>query len=107
MSLDDGASTKTVKFDTESVIRLQAFLSDFLQKEDDSSDVRAYEPTGRALAVMDGNTLDIIRVFRTSNIIGLAGMESDSYETLCDKVRPFIETEFPSTAMFIFFDTID
>ena len=34
MSLDDGTSAKTVKLDTESIIRLQAFLSDYLQNEE-------------------------------------------------------------------------
>ena len=34
MRLDDGTSAKMVKLDTESIIRLQAFLSDYLQKEE-------------------------------------------------------------------------
>ena len=37
MSFADERSSKTVRLDTDSVIRLQAFLSDFLQKEEASS----------------------------------------------------------------------
>ena len=107
MSLDDGASSKTVVLDTESVIRLQAFLSDYLQKEEASSTVPSYEPTGRALAIMDGDTLDIIHVFKTKNLIGFAGAEDDDYKTLFDKIRSIADIKLPENAIFIFFDTFD
>lgn len=107
LRLDDGVSAKSVKLDTESIIRLQAFLSDYLQKEDVDSHAPAFEPTGRALAIMDGDTLDILRVFKTDSIIGFAGAETDTYETLCDKVRSIADIELPGNVMFIFFDTFD
>lgn len=107
MSLDDGSSAKTVKLDTESIIRLQTFLSDYLQKEEVNPTIPAYEPTGRALAIMDGNTLDIVRVFKTESIIGFAGAETDNYETLCEKVRSIVDIEVPRNVVFIFFDSFD
>lgn len=107
MSLADERSSKTVRLDTESVIRLQAFLSDFLQKEEASSPAPVYEPTGRALAVMDGDTLDIIRVFKTSDVVGFAGAETDSYGALCDKVRAIADVRLPERPVFVFFDTFD
>ena len=107
MSLDDGSSAMTVKLDTESIIRLQAFLSDYLQKEEINPNTPTYEPTGRALAIMDGDTLDIVRVFKTENVIGFAEAETDNYETLCDKVRCIVGIELPRNVVFIFFDTFD
>ena len=107
MRLDDGTSAKMVKLDTESIIRLQAFLSDYLQKEEINPNIPAYEPTGRALAIMDGDTLDIVRVFKTESVIGFSGAETDNYETLCDKVRCIVDIELPRNVVFIFFDTFD
>jgi len=107
MSLADERSSKTVRLDTESVIRLQAFLSDFLQKEEASSPAPVYEPTGRALAVMDGDTLDIVRVFKTSDVVGFAGAETDSYAVLCDKVRSIADVRLQGRPVFVFFDTFD
>ena len=107
MSLDDGISAKSVKLDTDSIIRLQAFLADYLQKEDEASNVPSYEPTGRAMAIMDGETFDIVRIFKTERIIGFAGAETDSYESLCEKVRCIVDIELPKNVMFIFFDTFD
>lgn len=107
MSLDDGVSVKTVKLDTESVIRLQTFLSDYLQKEEVNPSAPLFEPTGRALAIMDGETLDIVRVFKTERVIGFSGAETDDYDTLCDKVRCLVDIELPKKVVFIFFDTFD
>ena len=107
MSLSGDGSSKTVRLDTESVIRLQAFLSDYLHREEASPAAPVYEPTGRALAVMDGDTLDILRVFRTDTTVGFAGAESDSYVTLCEKVRSITDTPLPERPVLIFFDTYD
>ena len=107
MSFDDGLSSKTVVLYTESIIRLQTFLSDYLQKQESVPMAPSYEPTGRAIAVMDGDTLDIIRVFRTANIIGFAGAERDSYEALSEKVRSIADIELPSNPVFVFFDSFD
>lgn len=107
MSLNDGSAAKTVVLDTESVIRLTSFLSDFLQKQDTTPLAPSYKPTGRALAVMDGETLDIAGVFNTDRLIGFAGAESESYDSLCEKVRSLTATELPARAIFIFFDTFD
>ena len=107
MYLDDGSSTKMVKLDTESILRLQAFLSDYLQKEEVNPNIPSYESTGRALAIMDGDTLDIVRVFKTESVIGFAGAETDNYDTLCDKVRCIVDIELPRNVVFIFFDTFD
>lgn len=107
LSLDDGISVKAVRLDTESIIRLQTFLSDFLQEEEISTNVPQYIPTGRAIAVMDGNTLDIVKVFPTAGKIGFDQAEKDSYEVLCEKVRTLADTDIPSKAIFIFFDTFD
>lgn len=107
MSLNDGVSTKTVKLDAESIIRLQAFLSDYLQKEDVNPCAPTYEPTGRAMAIMDGDTFDIVRMFKTERVIGFAGAETDTYESLCEKVRSIADIELPKSVMFIFFDTFD
>lgn len=107
MSLDDGRSSKTVRLDTASVIRLQAFLSDYLQEEAPTSSAPSYEPTGRALAVMDGDTLDILRVFRTDKVVGFTDAENDTYEGLCEKVSNLADVELPAKAVFIFHDTYD
>lgn len=107
MSLDDGVSAKTVKLDTESVIRLQSFLSDYLQKEETDSSSPIYSPTGRALAIMDGDTFDIVRVFKTNNVLGFAAAEKDDYDTLCEKTRAIVDIELPGNLLFIFFDTYD
>lgn len=107
MSLDDGRSPKTVRLDTGSVIRLQAFLSDYLQEEASAPTAPNYEPTGRALAVMDGDTLDILRVFRTDKAVGFAGAETDTYEGLCEKVRSLADVDLPPKAVFVFHDTYD
>jgi DNA-directed RNA polymerase specialized sigma54-like protein len=56
---------------------------------------------------MDGDTLDIVRVFKTESVIGFSGAESDNYETLCDKVRCIVDIELPRNVVFIFFDTFD
>ena len=109
MSLDDGTTgKKTVMLDTESVIRLQAFLSDYLLKEEPAvSTAPAYVPTGRAIALMDGDTLDILRVFHTGGMDCFDGAETDSYDSLCGKIRRISDTELPNNAVFIFFDTFD
>lgn len=108
LNIDDRRDARSIRLDTESVIRLQAFLSDYLQ-EDASPSPKApsFEPTGRALAVMDADTLDILRVFRTGSVVGLGGTETDSYRTLCDKLRSLADMDVPPRAVFIFFDTYD
>ena len=58
MNVSDGSASKTIVLDTESVIRLQTFLSDYLQTAETASSNLISEPTGRALAVMDGDTLE-------------------------------------------------
>lgn len=107
MSLDDGVSAKTIRLDTESIIRLQAFLSDYMQKEEADSSIPIYSPTGRALAIMNGETFDIIRVFKTNNVLGFAGAEKDDYATLREKTRAIVDIELPVNLLFIFFDTYD
>ncbi|MBQ2485673.1 MAG: hypothetical protein II518_01250, partial [Candidatus Methanomethylophilus sp.] len=76
MSFTDERSTKAVRLDTASIIRLQTFLSDYLQKEESASTAPCFDPTGRALAVLDGDTLDFVRVLHTDKAIGLRGAES-------------------------------
>ena len=56
---------------------------------------------------MDGDTLDIVRVFKTANAVGFTDAETDSYETLCEKVRRITDIELSKNAIFIFFDTFD
>ena len=107
MSLDDGHSSKTVRLDMASIIRLQAFLADYLQVEVSTPSASVYEPTGRALAVMDGDTLDILHVFKTGRTVGFTGAETDSYEELCEKVRHIADVDLPARPVFIFFDTYD
>lgn len=107
ISIDDGSSSKNVLLDTESVIRLQAFLSDYLIKEEKENTAPVFVPTGRAIAIMDSNTLDILRVFRTASIDCLDGAETDTYESLCAKLRSITGAEFPDNAVLIFFDTFD
>ena len=107
MSLNDGHSSTTVNLDTESIVRLQAFLSDYLQEEDDKPKAPSYEPTGRALAVMNGDTFDFVRMFRMDNIKACEGLETNGYEELCNKVRGIADVELPKHLMFVFFDTFD
>lgn len=107
ISFTDELSSKRVCLDTESIIRLQAFLSEFLQKEESASTAPTYEPTGRALAIMDGDSMDIVRVLRTRDTVGLTGAETESYEDLCDKVKSLTDSELPGNPLFIFFDTFN
>ena len=107
LCLDDGTSSVTVKLDTQSIIGLQDFLADYLQKDEVYPYAPTYEPTGRALAIMDGSTLDIVRVFKTKSVPGIDGTETDSYDALCDRIRNTGDIELPPNAIFIFFDTFE
>ena len=69
MRFTDASSSMSVTMDTESIIRLQAFLSDYLLQEDTvNAAAPVYAPTGRALAVIDGDTLDIVKVFVSDKV---------------------------------------
>ena len=106
ISLDDGVFAKTVKLDMESIILLQTFLADYLQKEEVAPNTPSYEPTGRAVVIMDGDTFDIVRMFKTERVTGFAS-ETDSYESLCENVRSTADIDMPKNLIFIFFDTFD
>lgn len=99
----DGASTSVI-LDTDSITRLQAFLEDYLRLEEPTSTAPSYEPTGRALAVMDGRALDFVRVFKLEKTEGLEGCETDSYEDLVKKLNTVCDAELPEDAILIFFD---
>ena len=65
-----------------------------------------YIPTGRALATMDGDSLDIVRVFRADSI-GLATAENVDFHNLCGKMSALIGTDFPKNPFLVFFDLYD
>ncbi len=93
--------------DTDSVLRLQAFLADYLQPEDNNNHAPVYAPTGRAIAIMDWDTLDIIRVFKIKNVSGFEQAETESYDSLSNIIRNSIDIELPKQMIFIFFETYD
>ena len=65
-----------------------------------------YIPTGRALAIMSGDSLDIIRVFRTEGN-GLAAAENENYHDLCKKVSDLDGAALPKNPVLVFFDLYD
>ena len=66
-----------------------------------------YEPTGRSLAVMDADTLDILRVFRAGAAGWPGAEETGSHSALMDRLRGIAGTDFPENVLFIFHDTYD
>ena len=104
MRFTDASSSMSVTMDTESIIRLQAFLSDYLLQDDAVNAVPVYVPTGRALAVIDGDTLDIVKVFVADKVVGLDNSEEEPYESLAEKVMALTDTQLPPKALFVFFD---
>ena len=107
MRFTDASSSMSVTMDTESIIRLQAFLSDYLLQYDAVNAVPVYVPTGRALAVIDGDTLDIVKVFVADKVVGLDNCEEEPYESIAEKVVALTDTQLPSKALFVFFDLFD
>ena len=107
MCFTDASSSMSVTMDTESIIRLQAFLSDYLLQDDAVNAVPVYVPTGRALAVIDGDTLDIVKVFVADKVVGLDNCEEEPYESIAEKVVALTDTQLPPKALFVFFDLFD
>lgn len=107
MRFTDASSSMSVTMDTESIIRLQAFLSDYLLQDDAVNAVPVYVPTGRALAVIDGDTLDIFKVFVADKVVGLDNCEEEPYESIAEKVVALTDTQLPPKALFVFFDLFD
>ncbi len=107
MRFTDASSSMSVTMDTESIIRLQAFLSDYLLQDDAVNAVPVYVPTGRALAVIDGDTLDIVKVFVADKVVGLDNCEEEPYESIAEKVAALTDTQLPPKALFVFFDLFD
>ena len=107
MRFTDASSSMSVTMDTESIIRLQAFLSDYLLQEDAVNAAPVYVPTGRALAIVDGDTLDIVKVFVADKVVGLDNCEEESYESIAEKVVALTDTQLPPKALFVFFDLFD
>lgn len=86
------------------VLKLHEFLTEFLQEEEASPYGPTYEKTGRALAVMDADTLDILRIYRGGQA---EGMETETYESLCAKFGNIDDEHMPENKVFIFFDTFE
>ena len=107
MRFTDASSSMSVTMDTESIIRLQAFLSDYLLQDDAVNAVPVYVPTGRALAVIDGDTLDIVKVFVADKVVGLDNCEDEPYESIAEKVVALTDTQLPPKALFVFFNLFD
>ena len=107
MTLKSNGPAKTIKMDLESVLKLQTFLSDYLNPEERPSQAVEYRPTGRALAVMDADTLDIKHVFLAQQAIGIAEVEEEEYNELAQKVAVLTDTTLPEKPLFVFFDTFD
>ena len=107
MRFTDASSSMSVTMDTESIIRLQAFLSDYLLQDDAVNAVPVYVPTGRALAVIDGDTLDIVKVFVADKVVGLDNCEEEPYESIAEKVVALTDIQMPPRALFVFFDLFD
>lgn len=107
MTLTGEGSVKTVMMDKESILQLQAFLADYLVPEEEPDHKVEYIPTGRALAVMDADTLDIVRVFLAKNSVGIAEAEGDNYDDLVHKVTVLTDTTLPAKPIFVFYDTFD
>lgn len=107
MTLTGEGCAKTVLMDQESILQLQAFLADYLIPEEEPAHKIEYIPTGRALAVMDADTLDIVRVFLAKNAVGIAEAEDDNYDDLAHKVETLTDTTLPAKPIFVFYDTFD
>jgi hypothetical protein len=106
ITLNDGRSSMGVSLDTDSIVRLHTFLADFLQNDPVPSTQKTYVPSGRAMAIMDGDSLDIRAVFKASDC-AVAGCETDSFESLCAKAAGLQGVELPARSVFIFFDLFD
>ncbi|MCR4565757.1 MAG: hypothetical protein K5651_06695, partial [Bacteroidales bacterium] len=59
------------------------------------------------LAVIDGDTLDIVKVFVADKVVGLDNCEEESYESIAEKVVALTDTQMPPKALFVFFDLFD
>jgi len=106
MSITDLSSTKSVVMDTDSVMKLHTFLSDYLSKDEAPSTAPVYEPTGRALAVMDGDSLDVAALFTSAGALSPEALEDASYDEIASNTAA-AGTELPQRAIFIFFDLYD
>ena len=105
MTLAGEGGSKTVRLDMESILKLQSFLADYLNREEQPANAPDYRATGRALAIMDADTLDIMRVFLANEAVGIAESEGDDYDDLAQKVAVLTDTTLPKKPLFVFFDT--
>lgn len=106
MTLDGDGTSKTVLIDPESVLLLQTFLADYLVPEEHASTAPDYRPTGRALAIMDAETLDIVNVLLAGDSSGNAGAEDEDYESIVEKFS-HSDIDIPQKPLFIFYDFFD
>ena len=107
MTLAGESGSKTVRLDMESILKLQSFLADYLNREEQPANAPDYRATGRALAIMDADTLDIMRVFLANEAVGIAESEGDDYDDLAQKVAVLTDTTLPKKPLFVFFDTYE
>lgn len=107
MTLSGEGVSKTIRMDIESVLKLQAFLVDYLNQDEQPASTPYCRATGRALAIMDADTLDITHVFLAKEAIGIAETEGDDYKDLVQKVASLTDTTLPEKPLFVFFDTYE
>ena len=108
MRFSSSQGQMAVTLDTESIIRLQAFLNDYLEDSEETEEgSKFFQPTGRALALMDGETLDIQRVFMCKDFREGVDMENPSYGAIIDALSEIDGKNLPNKPIFILFDTFD
>lgn len=109
LSLSSSKGELIVSLDPESIIRLQAFLTDYLQDsgDEDAECKKIFRPTGRALSLMDGDTLDILRVYVSEDFQNGLDEKEPAYADILNELSEKEGMNMPSRPFFILFDVFD
>lgn len=109
MSLSSSTGQMQVSLDLDSVIRMEAFLADYLlgSDEDEVGEKKYFQPTGRALAVTDGETLKMHRVFVGKDFQQGLDVADIGYEAIYRELSGKEGLNMPDAPIFILFDLYD
>lgn len=109
MSLSSSTGQMRISLDPDSVIRMEAFLADYLlgSDEEEIEEKKYFQPTGRALAVTDGETLKMHRVFVGEDFQQGLDASDMGYEEIYRELSWREGLNMPDAPMFIMFDLYD
>lgn len=109
MSLTSSAGQMRISLDLDSVIRMETFLADYLLDSDEEEIVekKYFQPTGRALAVTDGETLKMHRVFVGEDFQQGLDASDIGYEAIYQELSWKDGLNMPDAPMFIIFNLYD